>query len=68
MITDLEKLRSPVEEQSNLDHEISVICLDEKIGLTNDEVYGHLAHNHELVSVEELIREVNTVLHNVETN
>jgi len=64
----IDKLRSPAEGNGHLDHEISVICLDDKLGLTSEEVYSHLVHNHELVSVEELIREVNTVLLGVETN
>lgn len=45
-----------------------MICLDEKMGLTSDDVYEHLVHNHELISIEELIREVSTVLNGVELN
>ena len=43
-------------------------CLDDKMGLTADSVYEHIIQNHQLVSIEDTIREVNSVLQNIESN
>lgn len=38
------------------------------MGLTADSVYEHIIQNHQLVSIEDTIREVNSVLQNIESN
>ena len=48
--------------------DITVVCLDDKVGLCSDCVYEHLVENHRLISIEDTIREVATVLQNIETS
>lgn len=48
--------------------DVTVLCLDDKVGLCSDCVYEHLVENHKLISIEDTIREVASVLQNIETS